>query len=128
MVWDYNVTNAGKTTVKAISPMTPSPAYNSTVAYGTVPLSWKNRDPNKPGDPVFVDVWFGTDPNKLNPLVYSKKVTAGANTTTVNVAAPIVGTAPTTYYWQVDSYIYGSPVGTPIAGDVFKFKGNRSQE
>ena len=77
-------------------------------------------DPNKPGDPVYVDVWFGTDPDKLS-LAYSKGVPAGENTTAVNVTALVNGLPPTTYYWQVDSYIYGSPTGDPIEGDVFKF-------
>lgn len=120
VVFDYNVRNAGKTTVTAVGPMAPSPAYGSTVAEGTVALGWTNMDPNKPGDPVYVDVWFGTDPNKLS-LAYSQVVAAGMNTTTVNVTAPVIGTPPTTYYWQVDSYIYGSPAGTPIESDVFQF-------
>ncbi len=112
------------TCVRAIHPMIPYPAYKSTVADGTVNLSWTNMDPNYPGDPVYVDVWFGTDPNKLNPLVYSKKVTAGLNTMTVQVNAPVVGTAPTTYYWQVDSYLNGAAhINEPnmIKGDVFQF-------
>ncbi len=112
------------TCVRAIHPMIPYPAYKSTVADGTVNLSWTNMDPNFPGDPVYVDVWFGTDPNKLNPLVYSKKVTAGLNTMTVQVNAPVVGTAPTTYYWQVDSYLNGAAhINEPnmIKGDVFQF-------
>lgn len=121
LVYDYNVTNLGKTTLTAIHPMIPVPAYGSTVDEGTIALSWKNVDPNFTGDPVYVDVWCGTEPNKLNP-VYTKYVDKGMNTTTVNVPAPVVGTSPTTYYWQVDSYIYGSPTGTPIASDVFKFK------
>lgn len=120
VVFDYNVTNPGKTTITAVSPMNPSPAYGSTIAEGSVDLSWTNMDPNYPGDPVYVDVWFGTDPNKLL-LAYSEVVTAGENTTTVNVNAPVIDTPPTTYYWQVDSYIYGTPTGDPIESDVFKF-------
>jgi hypothetical protein len=68
---------------------------------------------------VYVDVWFGTDPNKLNPLVYQQKLTKSL-LTTVQVNAPAVGGLQK-YYWQVDSYIYGSPTGTPIIGDVFEF-------
>lgn len=127
LVYDYNVTNAGKTTLWAISPMQPAPENGSVVAVpigltAPVDLSWKNMDPNKPGDPVYVDVWFGTDPNKLNPLTYTKVVSA-QNQTTVQVNAPAVG-GITQYYWQVDSYIYGSPTGTPIAGEVFEFSSN----
>lgn len=109
----------GDTYVTAISPMNPSPSYGATVPEGLVDLAWTNIDPNTPGDPVYVDVWFGTDPDKLS-LAYSKVVT-GTNATTVTVNAPVVGTAPTKYYWQVDSYIYGTPTGEPIEGDVFTF-------
>ena len=114
--------------VTAISPMNPTPAYDSTVPDGSVDLSWTNLDPNSPGDSVWVDVWFGTEPDKLS-LAYSQVVTTEENWTTVNVSAPVIGTAPTTYYWQVDSYIYGDPdvvnYNDPnisvIEGDVFKF-------
>jgi hypothetical protein len=126
-----------KTTITGISPMQPSPVYGSTVPDGTVTLGWKNRDPNTQGDPVYVDVWFGTDatwipePNALLPgypgyYVDFAKVVAGQNTTTVNVAAPVIGTAPTKYYWRVDSYIYGAAhIGDPnfpvVTGDLFRF-------
>lgn len=128
VVFDYNVTNPGKTTVTAINPMNPSPAYDETIAVSDNPaealvdLVWTNIEPNYPGDPVYVDVWFGTDPNKLDTLAYSKVVTAGENTTTVQVNAPVIGTPPTTYYWQVDSHIYGH-IDEPnmIEGDVFRF-------
>jgi hypothetical protein len=118
---------ATRTFVRAIHPMVPSPAYGSTVLVPVGPtapvnLSWTNMDPNLPGDPVYVDVWFGTDPNKLNPLVYQQKLTKSL-LTTVQVNAPAVG-GITKYYWQVDSYIYGSPTGTPIIGDVFEFSAN----
>ncbi len=130
VVFDYNVTNPGKTTVTAISPMDPFPAYGETVPEGLVDLAWTNLDPNMPGDPVFVDVWFGTDPtwvvDEVDPndsayADFTKIVIASENMTTVQVNAPVVGTPPTTYYWRVDSYIYGSPAGSPIEGDVFKF-------
>jgi hypothetical protein len=120
LVWDYNSTT-NKTTITAIHPMTPSPAFGPILFEGTVTLTWKNMDPNTPGNPVYVDVWCGTEPNKLNPAKYTKVVDKGTNTTTVNVAAPVVGTSPTTYYWQVDSYLGGTPTGTPVAGDVFEF-------
>lgn len=115
------------TVVRAIHPMVPTPAYDSMIQVPTGPvapvnLSWTNMDPNKPGDPVYVDVWFGTDPNKADPAKYTKVVSA-QSATTVQVNAPAVG-GITQYYWQVDSYIYGSPTGTPVVGDVFKFRSN----
>ena len=108
----------GNTTLTANDPMNPSPV-DVTVPVGNVELSWTNMDPNIP--PVYVDVWFGTDPDKLGSL-YTKVISApttGENTTTVTVSAPLAGT----YYWQVDSYIYGSPYDEPnlIEGHVYTF-------
>jgi hypothetical protein len=124
LVYDFNVTNPGMTTLTAIHPMAPSPAYDSRTVVPSGPtapinLGWTNMDPNFPGQTVYVDVWFGTEPNKLNPAAYTKVVTA-QSASTVQVNAPAVGGLQK-YYWQVDSYIYGTPTGTPIAGDVFVF-------
>ncbi|NNC87705.1 MAG: hypothetical protein HKN82_04505 [Akkermansiaceae bacterium] len=91
----------------------PSPGSGVTVAGGDVPLGWTNRTPNA-GPDVFVDVWFGTDPDPGNG---TKVVDAGLNTTSVTVNAPVADT----YYWRVDSYLDGSATGTPVEGDVFVF-------
>lgn len=96
----------GVTTVTAPDPMHRYPAY-TTVLAGDVDLSWTNLTPVAPATSVWVDVWFGTDPNKLS-LAYSKVVAEGENTIGVTVGAPSI-TEPTTYYWQVDSYRYGDP-------------------
>ncbi len=119
---DYDTTNPGKTTVTAIVvPTYISPENGGTFASpADVDLIWTNIDPNAPGDPVFVDVWFGTDPNKLQPLTYSKKVTAGEDTEIWTETALAAGT----YYWQVDSYIYGADHKNEpnmIAGPVWSF-------
>lgn len=119
----YN-SSSNKTTVLGLHPMNPMPAHGAVVAVpvgeiAPVDLSWTNLDPNYAGDPVYVDVWFGTDPNKLSQA-YTQVVTAGENVTSVQVNAPVTGT-PTTYYWQVDSYIYGNPTESPIEGDLFRF-------
>jgi hypothetical protein len=133
VVFDYNVTNPGKTTVTAVSPMNPFPSYGETVVEGLVDLAWTNMDPNTTGDPVFVDVWFGTDPtwvvDEIDPnnsgyVDFHKIVVAGENVTGVQVNAPVVGTSPTTYYWQVDSYIYGADFideESMVKGDIFRF-------
>lgn len=92
-------------TVTAKHNMHPSPDFYETVVVGDIALSWTNMEPNSPGDDVYVDVWFGTEPNKLGAN-YAQVVTAGQNTTTVTVNA---SDAPQTYYWQVDSYLYGNP-------------------
>jgi len=93
-----------------------TPANGATVSAGNVDLRWINMDPVTP--PVYVDVWFGTDPNDLTGVHYKKVVPGGADTTTVTVNAPTVGE---TYYWQVNSYLDGSPTGVPIEGAVHSF-------
>ena len=92
--------------------MFPSPAWEAKVPIGDVELSWTNMDPNIPGDPVYIDVYFGADPN-----AWSQVVNAGANITSVMVSAPVEDT----YYWRVDSYIYGSATGDPIEGLMWDF-------
>lgn len=116
VVYDFDVTNPGKTTVTALHPMDPSPRYREIVEAGYVDLNWTNMAANNPGDSVFVDVWFGSDPEDLTQVV-----TAGENADTVQVYAPIINTPPATYYWRVDSYVGGSASGDPIVGDMFTF-------
>ena len=80
-----------------------------------VVLSWTNMAPNFPGDPVYVDVWFGTGPNLSDPNDpnssyedFNKVVSADENVTSVTVNAPPPPTGRTAYYWQVGSYISGA--------------------
>ncbi len=97
----------------AVSHFYSSPANGAYVEPASdLELGWTNMGPNKPGDPVWVDVWFGTgtEPNELDPnseWVYdmTKIVDAveDANSATVDVSTP------GTYYWQMNSYIYGDP-------------------
>jgi hypothetical protein len=97
--------------------MDPSPADGATVdPAGDLLLSWTNRDPNYEGHSVYVDVWFGTDPNHPSAN-WTKVVDAGEETTSVQVDASADGT----YYWQVNSYIYGSPTGDPCEGCLWSF-------
>jgi hypothetical protein len=82
---------------------------------------------------VYVDVWFGTEPNDLPPpdpdYDFNKIVDAVEDANSVTVDANDLGT----YYWQVNSYIYGNPavvnyypVGDPnipniIEGAMWRF-------
>ena len=92
------------------------PPYGAGATGDEVVLNWTNTDPNAPVTDVYVDVWFGTDPNNNND--YTKVVTGGLNTTTVTVDAPnITPPAPTIYYWQVNSYVNGSSSGTAYVFD-----------
>ncbi len=124
IVYDYNETTPGRTTVTAINPLNPFPEYNgiilTTGGSGTVTLEWDNYiDPNHVGATMNADVWFGTDPNKLNPAVYSKAVDGMIVTTgTRSSSAPQPIVAGQTYYWQVD---IDNGSGSTIEGAVLKF-------
>lgn len=129
LVYDFDERNAGKTTITAISPLEPSPAYKEIVPANGVDLSWTNLDPcSFYADEVWVDVWFGTEPNKPSDPRYTMQVDAGMNVNTVNVSA----STPGAYYWQVDSYLYGDPAVVDysdpnfsdgyVEGDVFIFE------
>jgi hypothetical protein len=89
-------------------------------------LSWFNPDPNYPTDSVYVDVWFGTEPNELSANYDMTKIvdaaTTGQDAVSVDVDASVAGT----YYWWVDTYIYGSAnINDPnkIAGSLYSFVG-----
>ncbi len=92
-------------------PVNPTPADSATVPAGDVVLSWGNKPPAS-GTDVWVDLWFGTNPSSL-----TKVVSAGLNATTTTVSAP----NGATYYWRIDSYLNGTPTGTPSAGSLFRF-------
>jgi hypothetical protein len=118
VIVDYNLTNAGQTTVRGIHPLNPSPAYNETVLNltGTVPLSWTNLDPNHPGASVTVDVTFGTDPNKTDPD--NTQLLTGSTLETVDATGIPVEPSGGPYYWWVDTYNGADEV---IEGDTFIF-------
>lgn len=113
----------GVTTITAIGATDRVPEDGAWVEYGDVDLTWTNiesrsyADPNFAGTDTYVDVWFGTDPNKLGSNYY--KILSKAP----NVTSYTVSTVPGTYYWQVDSYYYDNPVAddTLIEGKVFSF-------
>ena len=109
--------NGARTLVTAVHPVQPMPYYNDVVQYGNRLLEWNNWDPNRVGDSVVVDVWFGTEPNKLGTKY--TKVLAGANVTGLSRSSFLVN-APTVgkYYWQVDTT---NGPGAFREGDVFSF-------
>ncbi len=89
-------------------------------------LTWTNMDPNNPADSVWVDILFGTEPNKTDPGYNMTRIVDAvedANSTTVDVSS--LGT----YYWQRNSYIYGDPgvvgydTGDPNTDDPNVIKG-----
>ena len=98
-----------------------SPTNGDTVNISdSLPLIWANMDPVD-GNDVWVDVWFGTEPNDLHPVPdFDLVVEKGLNTESVIVDASAVDT----YYWQVNSWIYGADKlddANMIIGSVWSF-------
>jgi hypothetical protein len=119
---DYDVTNEGKTTLRAIHNLNPNPADGGVAAPGEVELSWTLPDPCVAGELVLVDVYFTdnwaalysfTDPAAIR--IVSQK----------NVSSVTVQTQPKKqYYWAIDTYI-GDP-NDPILGPIFSFVADNS--
>ncbi len=95
-------------------PTNPFPAYGIVVPGGEVELSWTNLAPES-GTDVWVDVWFGSDPESLVKVVDA--TTDDPNRSTATVTADSAGI----WYWRVDSYINGEPTGEPVTGTLFFF-------
>jgi len=122
---DYDVTNAGRTTLGALHNFNPYPADNSTVGSGAVELSWTLPEPSVPGQPVQVDVYFTDD---LQALLMFTDPASIQVVNKQNVTSAVVQTQPKTwYYWAVDTYV-GDP-NDPIFGTIFSFLAdNRAPE
>jgi hypothetical protein len=92
-------------------PVAPNPEDGDSVAAeNPKTLSWTNAAPNTPGDDVYVDVYFGKDPNELSDgfdmdVPLTTVPADGMNLSSVTVNASAVDT----YYWRVDSYRHGKP-------------------
>lgn len=88
-------------------------------------LSWTNPEPNVPGQPIYCDVYFGRDPNRL----LMDKITLGNNISSVALtAANFPRFVPlsnfTRYYWVVDCY---DPTKGEIPGEMWSFYTNDNQ-
>lgn len=105
LVYDYNETNPGYTTVKVIrDPLQRFPYDESLVSQLTNQLQWELPDPNDPVTPSVVtcDVYFGTDPNiLLNPRIVSKQAVE---------SVPVALELGNVYYWLID--VYDSQIST----------------
>lgn len=106
-----------RTIVTAVHPQQPAPYLGELLIFGDIEFAWNNWDPNRPGESVLADIWFGTDPNKLGSnyqkVVAAMDVTGQARSSTV-INVP----APGTYYWQVD---VTNGLNSFHEGDVFSF-------
>jgi len=117
LLLDYDATNKGKTTLKAISALNPIPADGGLASPGEVELSWTLPDPCVPGEPVPVDVYFTDDRSKLVEFTDPGAIRVVNNK---NVTSVVVQTQlKTQYYWAVDTYI-GSD-NDPVLGPIFSF-------
>ncbi|MHC4540118.1 MAG: hypothetical protein ACYS74_10110, partial [Planctomycetota bacterium] len=117
---DYNVTNEGLTTLKAVHNLNPNPADGSTVVAGAVALSWTLPEPNVPGQPVQVDVYFTDDYTALYSFTDPAAIQVVSKQ---DVNSVVVQTQPKTqYYWAVDAYLGGEdPNNNPAFGPIFSF-------
>jgi len=120
---DYDVTSEGKTTLKATSALNPYPADGSGTAPGTVELSWTLPDPNVPGQPVQVNVFFTDDLKALQVFTDPVAIAAMHVVNMKDVNSVVVQTQPKTqYYWAVDAYLGGGdPNNNPVYGPTFSF-------
>ena len=114
---DYDVTNAGKTTVTATPLLAPNPADGVLVSPGQLELSWTLPDPCVPGQAVLVDVYFTDDLELLESFSDpdAMQIVSGQSVSSVVVQAD----RKTRYYWAVDTYV-GSD-NDPIFGPIFTF-------
>jgi hypothetical protein len=97
---------------------TPVPADGATVDTTLALLDWVNADPNIPGNPVYCDVYLGTEPNRLS----MDKKTLDNNISQVNINTtnfPTYGNLQdeTQYYWVVDVHD-GNDL---LSGDMWNF-------
>jgi T5SS/PEP-CTERM-associated repeat protein len=111
---DYDVTNSGKTTLKALHILNPNPADGSTVSASLNQLQWTLPEPNVPGGVVTCDVYFGTDPNvEANSKVVIRQAVESVSVT----LAPL-----TIYYWAFDLYDSSISTTEPVhLSPVFTF-------
>lgn len=88
-------------------------------------LDWVNPEPNSPGDPIFCDVYFGTEPNRLEMF----KAELGADISEAALTAEnfdglvLPLTNYTTYYWVVDCHD-GENL---IEGEMWSFYTNNNE-
>ena len=114
---DYDSTNEGQTTLKAVHKLNPYPVNNGFAAPGTVELSWTLPEPITPGDSVPVDVYFTDDLNKLLLFNDPASIQVVSNQ---SLSSVVVQAQPNTqYYWAIDSYI--GDANDPIYGPIFSF-------
>lgn len=117
--WDDRVFHLDLSAVSVGMPGYASPQNGAVVDAGSVELIWTNREPDA-GEDVWVDLWFGSDPDSD----FVKIVDGAANRS----AATVNATTDGTYYWRVDSYLDGDSDGTPSPGPLYRFTVDQSSD
>ena len=108
----------GRLAVRGVHPLKPSPEDDHLTSGGSVELSWTLPEPNVPGQPVPVDVYFTDD---LTALQQFSDPAAMQVVNKQNVTSVVVQTQPKTrYYWAVDTYV-DSAAAFPVVGPIFSF-------
>ena len=108
----------GTLAVRGLHPLKPFPSDNSLTTPGAVELSWTLPDPNVPGQPLPVDVYFTDD---LTALQQFTNPAAMQVVNKQNVTSVVVQTqTKTRYYWAVDTYV-DSAAEFPVIGPIFSF-------
>jgi len=108
----------GTITVRGVHPLKPFPSDDGLVRAGDMELSWTLPEPNVPGQPVPVDVYFTDD---LQLLEYFTDPAAIQVVNKQNVTSVVVQTqSKTRYYWAVDAYV-DSAADFPVVGPIFSF-------
>jgi len=108
----------GTITVRGLHPLNPYPSDDGSVSAGDVELSWTVPEPNVPGQPVPVDVYFTDD---LEALQQFADPAAMQVVNMLNVTSIVMQTQPKTrYYWAVDTYVNGT-AEFPVVGPIFSF-------
>jgi len=82
-----------------------APADGKAIPLGatSAQVEWVNLLPDTQGETLYVDVWFGTDPEAMSLEV------DGDPDTTTTTSVSISDTVEDTYYWAVDTYFDGDP-------------------
>jgi hypothetical protein len=114
---DYNITNEGQTTLKAVHKLNPSPRDGGLASSGDTELNWALPDHYMPDQTVLVDVYFTDDFDTIWTFTNPEAIQV---VNKQNTSSVIVQTQPKTrYYWAVDAYV-GDP-NDPIIGPIFSF-------
>jgi hypothetical protein len=96
-------------------PPGPTPVVHDIIPGQSVELTWNNYLATS-GNDVWVDLWIGDSTSTLQKVVSADP--DGLNLTSHTFTAP----APGIYHGRIDSYLQGSPSGSPYAGTPFTFE------